>query len=121
MAATDKGAKGRAGKAKAALQAVTANRLTDGIVVFLAEGNHWSERSGEAQIARDQTAADALLATAEVDVTRRIVVAPYLIEMTETPAGWVPGSLRERIRAAGPTIRLDLGKQAEKDAPHVSL
>lgn len=113
MAATEKGAKARAGKGVEVPQAVTANRLADGIVVFLAEGERWAERASEARVARDKPAADALLAMAEADEARCVVVAPYLIEMTETPGGPAPAGLRERIRAAGPTIRTDLGKQAE--------
>lgn len=113
MAATEKGAKVRAGKGPEVPQAVTANRLADGLVVFLADGERWVEHVNEARLARDKTASDALLAFAEADAARCIVVAPYLIEITETPGGPGPAALRERIRAAGPTIRPDLGTQAE--------
>jgi hypothetical protein len=40
-----------------------------------------------------------------------------LIDVEETPSGPRPLKLRELIRARGPTIRLDLGKQAVMPAP----
>lgn len=128
MALTEEGAKGKAARGKGGPQAVTANRLDDGIVVFLADGGEadgtgaWAERPAAAAIAGDAAAAAALLAVAERAVAARLIVAPYLIEMTETAGGPRPASLRERIRAAGPTVRTDLGKQAEQEEPtHVPL
>jgi hypothetical protein len=41
------------------------------------------------------------------------VVDPYLIEVTREGAVPRPVRLREAIRARGPTVRPDLGKQAE--------
>ena len=41
------------------------------------------------------------------------VIDPYLIEVTLDGAAPRPVSNREAIRAQGPTVRLDLGKQAE--------
>ena len=113
LAVTEEGAKGKAGKGAAGPQAVTANRLGDGIVVFLAADGRWSERAEDAAVAADKAAADALMAAAERAVDQRTVVGPYLIEVAEGPAGPQPVKLRERIRAAGATVRLDLGKQAE--------
>lgn len=122
MAVTEERTKAKLAKGRLqALQAVTANRLIDGLVVFLAAGERWTERAADADVARDQAAADALMAIAERDVTRRLVVGPYLIEITETPRGPEPTLLRERIRTAGPTVRTDLGYQAEEGDPHVSL
>jgi hypothetical protein len=113
MATTEEGTKGKAAKGRGGPQAVTANRLADGIAVFLAADGAWAERAAEAAIAADKAAAEALMATAAAAVAAGIVVGPYLIEMTETTAGPAPAKLRERIRNEGPTVRLDLGKQAE--------
>ena len=46
-------------------QAVTANRLRDGLVVFLTADGGWSEGVGDAARADDDDAAATLLATAE--------------------------------------------------------
>jgi hypothetical protein len=104
------------------IQVVTANRLADGVVVYLSGDNEWSERIGDSRVASDKTAAEALLAQGERAVVERRVVAPYLIDVEATSQGLVPRAYRERIRALGPSIRLDLGKQAEgKGLTHVSL
>ena len=95
---------------------VTANRLSDGLVVYLSEarwGAGWSERIDDARIAGDDAAADGLLARAEGPGQEVRVIDPYLIEVTREAAVPRPVSNREAIRAQGPTVRLDLGKQAE--------
>ena len=48
----------------ARFQAVTANRLLDGEVVYLTADNSWTEIFGEAEIADGPQAAEALLARA---------------------------------------------------------
>ncbi len=95
------------------MQVVTANRLADGLVIFLSDHDAWSEDLSEACIAADKAAAEALLAAAERAVNAQTVVGPYLIDITDNAGSLAPVQLRERIRAAGPTIRPDLGKQAE--------
>ncbi len=91
---------------------VTANRLDDGLVVYL-NGAGWSERIEDARIAGDDAAADGLLAEAEGPGQEIRVVGPYLIEIALEGAEPRPVSYREAIRAKGPTVRLDLGKQAD--------
>ncbi len=46
-------------------------------------------------------------------VTGNVVVAPYLFDVRRTAGGIRPVKEREIIRAAGPTVRHDLGKQAQ--------
>ena len=97
----------------ARFQAVTANRLLDGEVVYLTIDNSWTEAFGEAEIADGPEAAEALLARAVPDGFEKQVLEPYLFEAVEDEAvGFRPVSVREIIRAKGPTVRLDLGKQA---------
>jgi hypothetical protein len=97
----------------AALKAVTANRLADGVVVYYAEGGEWAERIEHARVAEDKDAAASLLADAERDVGRCRVIAPYLIDVVRGDGGALrPTTYREKIRAAGPSIHPDLGKQA---------
>lgn len=100
-------------------QIVIANRLTDGRVVFLAAlpGSpkaEWKLRLAEATIARDEARAAELLALGAASARdAHEVVEPYLIEVEESPEGLRPTVYRERIRCLGPTVRADLGKQAE--------
>ena len=96
----------------ARFQAVTANRLLDGEVVYLAADNSWTEVFGEAEIADGPEAGEALLARAVPDGFEKQVLEPYLFEAVEDEGtGFRPVSVREIIRAKGPTVRLDLGKQ----------
>jgi hypothetical protein len=90
---------------------VTANRLDDGLVVYL-NGAGWSERIDDAGVAGDDAAAGRLLARAEGPGQAVRVVDPYLIEVTREGAAPRPVSHREAIRARGPTVRTDLGRQA---------
>ncbi len=102
----------------AQFQALTADRLSDGIVVYLTAGDGWSESLQEAEVAEGKEAADALLARAEPSVANNTVVEPYLFEVAKEADGIRAASVRETIRQAGPTVRLDLGKQAELPGVH---
>ena len=94
-------------------QLVTANRLRDGIAVFMTRAGDWSETIDEAVLALEPQAAAALEARAKDDEKKTIVTGAYLID-AERLAGRVRAAhIRERMRALGPTVRLDLGKQAE--------
>jgi hypothetical protein len=96
------------------LQVVTANRLDDGVVVYLAAGGRWSERIVDAHPVESKEQADALMALAEQGVRDRLIVVPYLIEVVIEADGVHPVRYRELIRARGPSVRPDLGKQAEQ-------
>jgi hypothetical protein len=95
-----------------AFQLVTANRLHDGEVVYLAPGESWAEDLESGLRLVDKGQAEAALAAAARFVTERVVVNPYLIEVTAHGKVLKPARMREVIRAAGPTVRRDLGKQA---------
>ena len=90
---------------------VTANRLTDGEPVYFTAEDGWSERLEEAAVATGN-ASENLLARAET--LGASVVEPYLFEVKPHPTEAL--SIRERIRALGPTVRKDLGKQAGEPA-----
>ncbi len=99
----------------ARFQAVTANRLTDGEAVYYAHGS-WIDDFSKAQIADGAEAANVLLAEAMPQDYEGYIVEPYLfevIEATSDDSAYQPISVRETIRAKGPTIRMDLGKQAQ--------
>lgn len=91
------------------MRALTANRLTDGEVVFWT-GREWSERFADAVHFEDPAAAEAAEAHAKSQLT--LLVDPYLIDIAAVEGGFAPVSYRERLRALGPTNKLDHGKQA---------
>ena len=104
MTATEKG------------QLVTANRLRDGIAVFLTRSGAWSETIDESALALEPQAAAALEVRAKEAEKANLVTGSYLID-AERREGHVRAALiRERMRTLGPTVRLDLGKQAEGTA-----
>jgi hypothetical protein len=90
------------------VKALTANRLTDGEVVFWQAGQ-WVESFGDADLFDDDDpAGEAAEAHGKNQPT--VVVEPYLIDLVESEGLWAPVSYRERIRALGPT-NLNHGKQ----------
>ena len=97
------------------MKILTANRLTDGIAVWYADGG-WAETVDHADLAPDQAGEDRLEAIGAKANANNEVVDVNLID-AEVVDGIVVGlRLREKIRAAGPTIREDLGKQAARAA-----
>ena len=79
---------------------VTANRLTDGIVVYLAEDGGWTEQLGRARVASTEDETKALEDEAAKDVKARKVVAVYAMEVALVDGAVDPLSVRERIRAS---------------------
>lgn len=94
------------------MRVLTANRLVDGEAVWLAPGQRWSETIAGAEIAGDGDAEARLEAAGKAALARNEVVDVGLVEIRLVDGEIVPTRLRERIRAAGPTNRSDLGKQA---------
>lgn len=97
---------------------ITANRLADGVVVFQTADRSWSEDFNRAAVQPDDAATAAALALAKRDEEQNIVVDAYAVLVEERNGHIAPKALREAIRAAGPTIRRDLGKQAHGQAAH---
>jgi hypothetical protein len=79
---------------------VTANRLVDGIVVYLASDGSWTEEIERARIASTEDETQALEAQAEKAVKDRIVVAMYAMSVEIKDGAVDPLSVREKIRAA---------------------
>lgn len=91
------------------MKAVTANRLSDGAVVWLACDGSLTDRFEAAALNTEDEAAAALL---RVAAQTTVVANAYLIDADASgPSG--REALRETIRRNGPTVRRDLGKQAE--------
>ncbi|MBE8191078.1 MAG: DUF2849 domain-containing protein [Alphaproteobacteria bacterium] len=83
----------------AAFQALTANRLLDGEVVYFTESGTWVEDFAAALVVESAKAQDLLTRATSGDYEAHII-EPYLFEV----ADGVPVSVREIIRAKGPTI-----------------
>ncbi|MHA1517974.1 MAG: DUF2849 domain-containing protein [Alphaproteobacteria bacterium] len=80
---------------------VTANRLDDGIVVYLAPGGAWTEDIAEAERAETDDEVKSLQAIAQVAERDRIVISVYPMPIEVKDDGTVdPISVRERIRAS---------------------
>lgn len=92
-------------------QMITANRLRDGEVVWWKTGK-WVERIEQGTVYPHPKEANVALAAALKFVDDNTMVNPYLFEVRVDGGKIVPASERELIRAAGPTVRDDLGKQA---------
>jgi len=90
---------------------LTANRLVDGDVLYWKSGS-WVLALADGDVFADPKDADAALAAAQAFVTGNVVVSPYLFDVKLVGGGVKPVKEREIIRAAGPTVRHDLGKQA---------
>ena len=88
-------------------QVVTANRLGDGLVVYLTADGGWSEALAAAAIVGDEQASAALLAEGEAAAAAQRVVEPYLIDVVPATGGFVPARYRELIRATGPSTETD--------------
>ncbi|RYY24668.1 MAG: DUF2849 domain-containing protein [Sphingomonadales bacterium] len=84
------------------MKLLTGNDLASGDVTWWT-GSGWSRHVEDAADVGDQ--GEAILAVE--DAARRIN-APYIIDATETPEGPRPAHIKDRVRALGPTVRMDL-------------
>jgi hypothetical protein len=94
-------------------QVLTANRLSIGQVVYWNGAKGWVPYLREAEILADERAESILQDAGARSVQDREVVNPYLFEVKVDGNNVVPVKTREAIRAAGPSARPDLGKQAD--------
>ena len=87
---------------------ITANRLNDGLVVFMGEDGCWENSILDAQVFETDETLKICLALANAAEQAKIVVGPYEIEVTENDKSeFRPLRFRERIRAYGPTTHAD--------------
>ena len=93
-------------------QVLTANRLLDGEVVYLAADGAWVEDLDAAAILATKAEGEAALAKGLHAEENQQVVHAYVFDVVNAVAPLRPVKQREIIRAAGPTVRTDLGKQA---------
>ena len=97
------------------LKVLTANLLASGEVVFLARGGRFIDDISAALVATDKDAAAALEEAGMAARDNNIVVEPYLIDVVTDEAGETrPTKFRELLRTRGPSVRTDIGYQAER-------
>ncbi|CAN5423730.1 hypothetical protein BH10PSE15_BH10PSE15_05480 [soil metagenome] len=96
------------------MKLLTGNDLVSGDVIWWT-GSGWSRHVAEA--ADVGSAGEAL---ANVEEAARRVNGPYVIEATLTPEGPRPAHIKDRVRALGPTVRMDLTLDPEA-SPEVVL
>ena len=79
---------------------MTANRLSDGIVVYLAADGGWTEQLANARLAETEEEVKVLEALADEAVRARRVVAAYPMAVGLEKGAVIALSVRERIRAS---------------------
>lgn len=102
---------------------ITANRLREGDVVYLTEGASWTTRLPEAYAVETPVEERALLAAADREVAKQLVIGAYAMPVTSSPFGLCPVSRREKIRAQrGPSPLSDTEYRSMKGVDgHVSI
>lgn len=96
-------------------EVLTANRLSDGLVVFLTADDSWAEEIEQATIASTKTDAKELESKGLAAEANNLVVGPYLIAVMEDNGRPRAAHIREHLRTRGPSVRPDLGRQALGD------
>lgn len=96
---------------------LTANRLSDGIVVFLGADNVWTTDIHNSALAQEEMARAALGQRGVEFETFNTVTGAYLVEAERKDGRVAPIHIRERIRATGPTV----GPEVAREPCHVSL
>ena len=91
---------------------LTANRLSDGIAVWLNASGQWGEALQEALVARHAEAVGALEEIGRQSFADNKVVDVNVVDVQEVDGILRPLRLRERIRAEGPTIDYAAGYAA---------
>ena len=99
---------------------LTANRLSDGVAVWLDANGTWTENLQTALVARHAEAVSSLEEIGKRDFSANRVVDVNVIDVVEEKGLLWPLRLRERIRAAGPTVEYASGYKAA-DAAFIAV
>jgi hypothetical protein len=84
---------------------VTANRTSDGVVIYRTTSHDWSAVLADAAVVRTSEEARALLAESAADDVG--AVGAYIAPVEVSDSGKIePGNLREHIRSEGVSIGL---------------
>jgi len=93
-------------------QIFNANDIRSGRVVYLTVDGEWSERIADAAVFDNEGEEARLKSIADAAMDARHVVEAYPIDVVVEDGAIRPSRYREVVRAIGPSIRTDLGKQA---------
>ncbi len=85
-------------------QIVTANRLTDGAVVYLTARGGWSVSIADGRVALGEFETRDLMDWADRSADRNEVVGPYPMAIDGAASRHRAIGMRETIRAGGPTV-----------------
>ena len=85
---------------------LTANRLTDGVVVWLDATQSWTERLDGAFILDDATVPSVLDTLQQRDANLAVDIRTISVDVVDDRP--VPQARRERLRGVGPSVRPDL-------------
>ena len=100
---------------------LAASRLRDGVVLFLGRGG-WVESLAAAEVVADAAGIARLEARGHEAMARNEVVDAYPFKVSDESGAWRAVELREHLRTLGPSVRPDLGKQAQRaEASRVPL
>jgi creatinine amidohydrolase/Fe(II)-dependent formamide hydrolase-like protein len=95
-------------------QIVTANMLAVGSVTYLTKEGTWSGWVDDARVSGSEAEGAEMLALGKKAVAEGLVVDPYLIDIVLEGGKIKPVRWREQIRANGPPVHPQFGKQAER-------
>ncbi len=79
---------------------ITANRLDDGIVVYLGDASEWVSDLASARVAEADSDLKALELIADKAADEQLVVSVYAMDVDISNGSPEPKSVREKIRAA---------------------
>ena len=97
---------------------VSANRLGDGVVVYVDAAGHWVESIDAAARLESADTVEAALVAARADEALNLVVEAFVVDAVLEADHVRATTLRDRIRASGPTIVY--GPAAQPVAPGVN-
>jgi hypothetical protein len=89
-------------------QMIIANRLRDGVVVFLGPDERWAPAIAAGTLIDNEADAAKLMGVAKRHEAECQVIDPQLIDVEIKDGQPRPTAIREAIRAFGPTVRTDL-------------
>ena len=100
------------------IQIISANRLTDGRIVYRDAGGVWRTEIAAAARLTDKAALDSAMDGARTDMAANLVIEVEAIELSKDGAHPVAATMRNRIRMSGPSI-LETGARATTTASAV--
>lgn len=82
-------------------QALTANNLREGYVVWLTNNMEWSADYADVFLSEDEAMIEKMQAQGETDDLANLITGVYFIDVD--PATGLPARYRERFRVKGPS------------------